>query len=44
MPAGLVKTLTWDQGSEMADHAAFSLATTVDVYFAHPTRCGKRHQ
>ena len=36
MPAQLVKTLTWDQGSEMAGHAAFSLATNVDVYFAHP--------
>ncbi len=36
MPSALVKTLTWDQGSEMAAHAAFSLATTVDVYFAHP--------
>ena len=35
-PAELVKTLTWDQGSEMAGHAAFSLATAVDVYFAHP--------
>ncbi|MGH4016289.1 MAG: IS30 family transposase [Pseudonocardiaceae bacterium] len=36
MPAQLVKTLTWDQGSEMAAHAAFSLATNVAVYFAHP--------
>jgi IS30 family transposase len=36
MPAQLVKTLTWDQGSEMAGHAAFSLATKIDVYFAHP--------
>ncbi|SDX46422.1 hypothetical protein SAMN05661080_00007 [Modestobacter sp. DSM 44400] len=35
MPAQLVKTLTWDQGSEMAGHAALSLATAVDVYFAH---------
>ncbi|MGQ0572891.1 MAG: IS30 family transposase [Pseudonocardia sp.] len=35
MPAALVKTLTWDQGSEMAGHAAFSLATKIDVYFAH---------
>jgi IS30 family transposase len=36
MPSQLRKTLTWDQGSEMAGHAAFTLATTVDVYFAHP--------
>jgi len=36
MATGLVKTLTWDQGSEMAAHAAFSLATDVAVYFAHP--------
>lgn len=36
MPTALVKTLTWDQGSEMAAHAAFTLATTVAVYFAHP--------
>jgi IS30 family transposase len=36
MPSQLRKTLTWDQGSEMAAHAAFTLATTVEVYFAHP--------
>ena len=36
MPEQLVKTLTWDQGSEMAGHAAFTLATNVPVYFAHP--------
>jgi IS30 family transposase len=36
MPSQLIKTLTWDQGSEMAAHAAFSLATDVAVYFAHP--------
>jgi len=36
MPAALIKTLTWDQGSEMAAHAAFSPATEVAVYFAHP--------
>jgi IS30 family transposase len=35
MPTQLVKSLTWDQGSEMAGHAAFSLATSVKVYFAH---------
>lgn len=36
MPGELVKTLTRDQGSEMAAHAAFTLATDVAVYFAHP--------
>lgn len=36
MPTQLVKTLTWDQGTEMANHTAFSLATNIDVYFAHP--------
>src|SRR4051812_8288159 len=36
MPVEPTKTLTWDQGSEMAAHAAFRLATTVDVFFAHP--------
>jgi hypothetical protein len=36
MPTQLTKTLTWDQGSEIAGHAAFNLATYVQVYFAHP--------
>lgn len=36
MPANMIKTLTWDQGTEMAAHAAFTLATDVKVYFAHP--------
>jgi IS30 family transposase len=35
MPTQLVQTLTWDQGSEMAAHAAFTLATNVTVDFAH---------
>lgn len=35
LPSSLIKSVTWDQGVEMARHAAFTLATEVDVYFAH---------
>lgn len=36
LPALFRKTLTWDQGSEMARHAALTLATDLPVYFADP--------
>jgi IS30 family transposase len=36
LPASLRGTLTWDQGAEMAEHRAFSIATNFDVYFADP--------
>ncbi|NOT33124.1 MAG: IS30 family transposase [Candidatus Eisenbacteria bacterium] len=36
LPAELRKTLTWDRGTEMAQHKAFSVATNVKVYFCDP--------
>jgi len=36
LPTQLAKTLTYDQGSEMAEHKRFTLDTKMQVYFAHP--------
>ena len=36
LPVMMRKSLTWDQGSEMARHAALTLATDLPVYFADP--------
>jgi len=36
LPAHLKGSLTWDQGSEMAGHKAFSIATDCPVYFCDP--------
>ena len=36
LPAGLMATLTWDRGLELAAHRAFSIATGVQVYFCDP--------
>lgn len=36
LPDLMKGTLTWDQGSEMARHAAFTMATQMPVHFAHP--------
>jgi len=36
LPAGMAKTLTWDQGKEMSTHLEVSRATGIGIYFAHP--------
>ncbi|GGV62759.1 hypothetical protein GCM10010294_13670 [Streptomyces griseoloalbus] len=36
LPAHLRGSLTWDQGSEMARHKQFSMATDMPVYFCDP--------
>ena len=37
LPTGLIRTLTWDRGLELADHKTLTLATKVDVYFCDPS-------
>jgi IS30 family transposase len=34
--AGLMQSLTWDRGHEMALHKRFTVATDVQVYFCEP--------
>ena len=36
LPAELVRTITWDQGREMAAHVDFTIDTGVQVYFCDP--------
>ena len=36
LPAELRRTLTWDQGKEMADHVRFATDTNMQVFFCDP--------
>jgi len=37
LPQALRRTLTWDQGKEMAEHARFTIDSNVQVYFCDPS-------
>jgi IS30 family transposase len=36
LPRELNKSLTWDRGTEMANHKRFNLATDIQIYFCDP--------
>ena len=36
VPVGLMRSLTWERGTEMALHKQITVATNVDIYFCDP--------
>jgi IS30 family transposase len=42
LPAQLRRSITWDQGKEMAEHVRFSVETGVQIYFCDPKSLWQR--
>ena len=36
LPDGIMSSLNWNRGSELAQHKKFTIATDVDMYFCDP--------
>ena len=44
LPLSLRKSIIWDRGNEMAQHARFKTETGIPIYFCDPVPLAARHQ